>query len=300
MTTLYLTAPASPLNQNETEAVIHILQDWGMTVLTAPHLGLSDRFVAGSDQVRAQDLMEGFLNPDVDAVVALKGGYGSGRLLDLLDYDLLARQKKPFFGFSDLTALQLALWTRAGLPSFSGFNANFVLKDKWAMVQKSFLAALKGQACRLKGDLAVALPHTPKICSGLLIGGTLSLITQLIGTPYCPDFRGTILIIEDVGEQPYRIDRMLTQLRLAGVFDAIQALIIGHFDACVSKDTSDGTLQDVWYEWGQRLSCPVIMNVPYGHNIDHLVVPIGARVHVDVAQAVVTIQNPFFGEAHER
>ena len=168
-----------------------------------------NRFLAGSDDKRAEDVMWAFTDKTIDAVMTLRGGYGSARLLDKLDYKQIAKHKKPFFGFSDATALQLALWQKSKLISYSGLQASFLQDKLKEPMKESFKAFLSGKKV-VWTDLT---PVTAAKAKGVLIGGTLSLIVSLIGTPYEPDFKKAILVLEDVGEEPYRVDRMLSQLR---------------------------------------------------------------------------------------
>ncbi|MDD3669089.1 MAG: LD-carboxypeptidase [Alphaproteobacteria bacterium] len=288
MKTIRIVAPASPINRLTPADFAKIkaaFSKWGYNAIWSDAVFQKDRFLAGSDAVRAQDINAAFADVGVDAIVALKGGYGSPRLLDKIDYDAVRKNPKPFFGFSDITALQLALYARAGLPSQTGFIANYALKPLPPLLRRTLPSALKNEAqtfARLK-------PMAGGRAQGILVGGTLTLIETLVGTPYLPDMRGKILLLEDVGEEPYKIDRMLTHLRLAGVFNQIGGLVLGQWEKCVAKDKADGTIAAVLRDHFARAPFPVIAGFPYGHAPDHVVVPIGAAAALDADKGTLRI-----------
>ncbi len=275
MTTVGLFNPSSP---SSVPVDLSLIQRWfqkmGLSVVFADHLLDADRFLAGSDENRAKDIHTLFADPKIDILVALKGGYGSGRLLDLLDFDLILRHPKPLFGFSDTTALQLGIYAKTGLVNYTGLSPRRDITEsgvdnlieqsfKLYLTQKSFSTTL--QPLSQSADV-----------SGALIGGTLALIEELIGTPYQPDFTDKILFIEDVSEEPYQIDRMLTHLRLAGIFDQVKAVVFGDFYQCVSSDKNDGTIQDVLNDLHARMP-DVLMyqGLNYGHGPSRMILPVG-------------------------
>lgn len=274
MKTVALIAPASPCPPAEAAAVVSFFEKRGFGVRLMPHAGDAERFMAGSDADRAQDIADAFLAPDIDLIVSLRGGYGTPRLLGKLDYARLTRHPKPFFGFSDTTALQLALWHKAGLPSFSGFQGSFVKHD-WPHLTQSLDTCLNNKAQTVTGLIPLNAVRTS--VQGMLIGGTLTLINALVGTPYLPNPNGAIVFLEEVGEQPYHIDRLLNQLFLSGFFDRVGAVVLGGFHNCVSKDPADGTIDDVLRERFGDLPVPVLRGLPYTHGADHIVLPIGGR-----------------------
>jgi len=191
----------------------------------------------------------------------------------MLDYDLIARHKKPLVGLSDTTALQLALLEKAGLTSFTGY----LMKPRAGRImspytESSLMDCLNGREQNIAGLESDCQEREIK---GRLIGGCLSLVAGLTGTPYFPNPDGAILILEDVSEEPYAVDRMLTQLENAGVFDRIAAVVFGVFTDCKAKDPQDGTIADVLNEWKKRINAPVFTGLPYGHQAGSLVWPIG-------------------------
>ena len=253
----------------------------GIRLIYSEHLWEKNRFLCGTDEQRASDIMSLFCNDDVDALMAFRGGCGSGRVLDLLDYDLIKKHKKTVIGFSDTTALQLALWAKTGIPCLSGFLPKFdVLKaDKVnPLVEKSLDLALAGESLSAS---VTPMNGACKNIEGTLLCGTLVLIEQLLGTPYCPDFKDTILVIEDVTEEPYSIDVMLTHLRLAGVFEQVKGVIFGNFNKCISTDKNDGTLEEVLSDFAAHYNnLPCWQGLPYGHVPTHIILPIGSRAEI--------------------
>lgn len=274
MKTAALIAPASPCDEKDVIATEELLKTFGIRSYPMKHVSKATRFTAGTDDERATDIMEAFSDPNIDLIVSLKGGYGTPRLLDRLDYSKIAFHKKPFFGFSDTTALQLALWQQAKMPSFSGFLGCFSAFD-WPMLKTSLKACLDQQEQRFVN--LVPLNTIKKTVTGVLIGGTLTLIASLCGTKYFPKTDGAIVFLEEVGEQPYHIDRMLNQLFLNGFFDRVSAVVLGGFHHCISKDPADGTVEDVLKERFSSLKVPVLQGLLYAHGMDHIILPIGGH-----------------------
>lgn len=291
MKTVALIAPASPCPPAEVAAAVSFFEAQGFHVRLMPHAGEADRFMAGSDTNRAQDIMDAFLAPDIDLIVSLRGGYGTPRLLNKLDYKRLAKYPKPFFGFSDTTALQLALWHKADLPSFSGFQGSFVKHD-WPHLMQSLNTCLNGDNQTITGLMPLNTVQTP--VQGPLIGGTLTLINALVGTPYLPNPQGAIVFLEEVGEQPYHIDRLLNQLFLSGFFDHVGAVLLGGFHKCVSKDPADGTVEEVLNDRFAALSVPVMRGLPYTHGADHLILPMGGTGLLTPKTGVLSCPAPLF------
>ncbi|MCK5297052.1 MAG: LD-carboxypeptidase [Alphaproteobacteria bacterium] len=272
-------APSSWLETESLEKPVSYFESKGYRVKFSENIYSKERFLAGSDEARADALMKLFADDEVKAIFTARGGYGSARILDLLDYDIIRQNKKIFVGFSDSTALQLALLARAGLPSFTGMTVCNDLKtgqlsplieeSLWNFFQdKPF--SINNLTCLKKGK-----------AEGILIGGCLSLVVSLLGTPYMPDVEGAVLLLEDVKEEPYKIDRMLTQLKLAGVFEKVSGVIFGQFKDCTAKDSTDGTVEQVIKETASYINKPVISDIKYGHGADRYVLPIGKKVAID-------------------
>ena len=279
MKKIALIAPSSPA-PDLTPEILTILQKkfekFGYKIHLGTHALDSVRYLAGTDEDRAQDVMRAFCDDTIDLVMTVRGGYGSPRILDKLDYDLLRQNAKPFWTISDGTALQTALWTRAGITGYSGLQALFFLNPQNEGLIQIGLQALEGHL----PDIPIHKTWFGGVAKGIAVGGNLTVFMGLIGTAYFPDMKGKILVIEDINEYPYRVDRMLAHLRLAGVFNDIAGVILGDFSGCVSKDGADGDINAVFQDYFQNFSVPVVQ-INYGHRNRETVIPIGKQIQID-------------------
>jgi muramoyltetrapeptide carboxypeptidase len=274
--TVGIVAPSSPVAAARLGPGIAWLESLGYSVRLGASVGASDRFLAGSDDLRAKDFVDMFADDEIRAVFAGRGGYGSSRILNLIDWETVGAHPKPFVGFSDTTALQLALLQRTGMASLTGLALASDIKESGpnAGIERDLLVALgEGRFAPVDG-----LAFTGSI-EGNLLGGCLSLVTHLVGTSYLPDLSGCLLLLEDVGESPYRIDRLLTQLVLSDVLETAAGVIFGTFHEC-KGDAEDGTIDQVLADFSERCPCPVILGMPYGHGTERRVLPVGGSVHV--------------------
>ncbi|SHK06363.1 S66 peptidase family protein [Rhodothermus profundi] len=285
-------APASPPDPEKLEAGIRRLEAAGLTVERGQTLALQRGYLAGDDQMRAKELNHYLQRTDIRAIFCARGGYGCLRLLPLLDYEAATRTPKLLIGYSDITALHLALLRRAHVPGLSGpmVATDWPLLDR--ETEQRFWEMAQGAAPHPLSFVGNASPHVlrPGEAEGLLIGGTLSVLVRLIGTPYLPDLNGAILFLEDVGEAPYRIDGMLAQLHLAGVLDRLAGLILGYFTECAPAASAPSlTLQDVLHDYLGRASYPVVTDFPYGHVLSKNTLPIGVRARLIAGEAGVQL-----------
>lgn len=275
MKTIGVLTPSGAVDKNVLAQGIDFWKNKGFRVKESFSLYAKNRFLAGTDEERAADLTALFCDDEVDVIIAACGGYGSARMLRKIDYQKIAEHKKPFVGLSDTTALQLALSAKSGLISFSGY----LLKPRhgrelFPYTEQSLFDCLEGHEQVFSG---LESDYDGKEISGRLSGGCLSLVAGLAGSPYFPDMSGNILVLEDLSEEPYVVDRMLTQLENAGVFDKTAAVVFGVFMDCKAKDPSDGTIEDVLNEWKSRITCPVFSGFPYGHQAGSIVWPVGGQ-----------------------
>lgn len=283
-----LIAPAGPAAL-DTEKAHQWMRSRGYALRIFPGVGLQEGYLAGSDEARLKDLHDAFADSDIDAILCLRGGYGSPRLLDKIDFDLLRRNPKPFVGYSDITALHLAINRYAGFVSFHGpmLNAD-LLGDKQAPTEASFFNLLRGQV--RAGSLLphpVAFPLTtiePGIALGSLLGGNLSMIASTLGTPYEISTDGIILFIEDVNEPLYRIDRLLNHLRLAGKLSKLRGVLVGDV-AGVDFNALCGLLKQTF----EPLRIPVLAGWRSGHCNPNLTLPMGALVRLDAGARELTL-----------
>ena len=288
--TLGIPAPASPpLEPGKIPEAFARLRAAGFQIKPGKHLEKRDGYLAGTDQERAEDLNALFADPEVDAVLALRGGYGSCRLLPLLDYAAIRAHPKPFIGYSDNTALHLALWKEAGLVTFHGPNAMeaFLPGNAAAMKRMLMEPAPTGPIVLFsRAEEAAIKTVKPGRVRGPLIGGNMTCLLRLIGTPYAPDFRGAILFLEDTTEKAYRVDGMFTHLRLAGALDQIAGLVLGGFDHPdeMERWRIGGCLQ----REAERIGVPCISGAPIGHMPEQIIVPHGADAELDASDGRLT------------
>ncbi len=256
-----------------------MLEEMGFRVKPGEHLRSAWGYLAGKDEERIADLNAAFADPEVDAVFCAGGGYGTPRILDKLDYEAIRKHPKVFAGYSDITGLHMAIRAKVGMVTF---HAPMVCRRKPnQFARKAMLAAMTRP--EPMGLMASSRRHerralSPGTAEGPLVGGNLSLLVSVLGTPYDFDATGCILFIEDVGEKPYRLDRMFTQLRLAGKFEQAAGIALGHFTGCDPEEGRPSqTVGEILQDYFGRMAKPVISGLPFGHEADNWTLPIGAR-----------------------
>ena len=302
--TVGIIAPASaPADPENIDRSVAALQKLGFR----PHLALNVRkrngFLAGSDRERARDLMSMFLDRKVRAVLCLRGGYGSSRLLSLLDYSQIRAHPKIFVGYSDITALHCAFLKKANLVTFHGPmpSSDLIKKDLPDFTLQCFLRILTqpsppGNLCRGYTSTSISVLR-PGIATGQLIGGNISILCATLGTPYQVSFRHKILFFEDLDEVPYRFDRMLTHLLNAGLLQQVAGIAIGINKNCEdpkSKRTREyrQTLAEVFAERLVPLKVPVVYGLPFGHIPHNATLPVGARATLDANAGELSVIEP--------
>ena len=292
--TVAVLSPAGPAEDNRLDAGLRELARWGYGVQLGAHARGRLAYLAAPDAGRLEDLIAAFEDPQVHAILCSRGGYGSGRLLDHLPYRKMARNPKIFVGFSDLTALNWALYARSKLISFTGPLVCEIGEGLPELTVRSFREMI-GPA--LPPDSlwrAVWNAIRPGRATGPLFPGCLSIIVSLLGTRYLPDLRGGILLLEDVGEKPYQVDRMLVQLKNAGILGKIAGLVMGRFTSCWPKVNRGQHLElaEVLLELTASHPVPIYMGVPYGHHPERLTLPVGARVEISARGGLRLLEDP--------
>lgn len=275
-------APAGAVKVDDLAAGVRRLEGLGFKVVLGQSVHRATRYLAGSDRERAADIMRMFANPEIKAVVAARGGYGSARVIPLLDPAVLARRPKIFVGSSDLTLLLHFLRATCGWVTFHGpmVSPNFG-KYLSATTNTSFLQMLS--AVTPPGVLAVDGVKVLKggSAEGVLTGGCLTLLCHTIGTRYEIETDDAILFLEDINEPPYRIDRMLTYLKSLGKFDRVRAVIFGLMPDCHPASQDLYTLEDIIGDVLGDLTCPILLDFPSGHGGTNVTLPLGVRAAVD-------------------
>ena len=302
--TIGVPAPASPYeNRSEILRGVEWWESKGYKVKLSEAVYAQDDYVAGSAEQRARDLETLFADDEVDVVQALQGGYGAMQTLPHLDFAVIARNPKPFVGFSDITALHTAFRLRTGLPSFYGVGLTGVGdKEKTDFTRDRLLAVLGGDAV---GEVPRA-PDDPYVralrggrVTGPLVGGCLWLLLQSMGTPWELDLDGAIFFFEDVDAPPYYIDGMLTQLRLAGKLENVAGVVVGELVKCDWREDRPEwprtkSIEDVLEEHLEPLHVPVIYKLPLGHGKHLATLPLGATATLDGDARTLTVdESPF-------
>ncbi len=291
--TIGLISPASPLGDHfDMDLVLENIRAMGLKPKLGQHALDRSGYFAGDDTARAADLNAMFADKDVKGVFAVRGGWGCARILPHIDWDVVRANPKLLLGYSDITALHMSFAAKAGFGTVHGPNAggrwgklsweNFrAIAFDGAMptfrnpvADEDRLVQRKGRTRTLRGGKA----------SGRLLGGNLTVLTGLVGTPYLPDFTGAILFIEDVGEAEYRVDRMMTQLDQGGVLGKVSGVVFGQCTDCVVMDADDlgkFTLSEVLEHHLKPLGVPVFQGLEFGHIDDQFSLPVGVKAEID-------------------
>ena len=285
-------AASGPIDSELLRKGIAFFEDNGMKIRLGNYVGERNGYLAGDDEQRRADLNSMLGDRSVRAILFARGGYGVMRLLDSLDHEAVIRDPKPLLGMSDVTALQLSLFNQHGLTTFSGpMVAGQVANGLDPRSGESLIQALTEP---LEGrDLFASSTDTLRVlrpgnARGHLLGGCLAMVTAILGTSHSPDYRSAILMLEDVNEPLYRIDRMITQLKLAGVLGRVAAIIIGHFVADGLPGLQEET-EKLVLELTEDCPVPVVAGYPHGHMLPNLTVPHGVPVALDTAVPSLTV-----------
>ena len=280
--TVEIVAPAGPIaDRAGLDAGVAAIERLGFRARFDERVLESRRYLAGDDRARAEELMRAFEDPAVAAILALRGGYGSARLLPLLEPARLQGRCKVFMGFSDLTTLHLYFARRFGWTTLHGPMATSPALHSMAADEAAHLVALwtdPGYRTRL------AFPQLESwrggSAEGRLTGGCLSLVVASLGTAYEIDTDGAILFLEDLGEAPYRVDRMLTHLRLAGKLDSVAGIVLGSFADCQPPDAGY-SFEEMLRELLEPIEVPIVAHFPAGHGAPNWALPLGVKVRLD-------------------
>jgi len=287
-----LVAPAGPLHGDvDVKRAVDSTRALGWDPVVGAHVRERKHYLAGSDEHRLADLNAAANDDSIDAIWCIRGGYGSMRLLDALDYDAWRRRPRALIGYSDITALHSAIGARADLITFHGPTAR-------AHLTPFSIAGLEQAVCA-GGSYVLAAQDGETLhagrARGRLIGGNLALVSSLIGTPYAPQLEGAILFLEDVNESVYRVDRMLTQLRLSGGLGRVAGLAFGQFTeipSATDAQEESRPLSELLHEVAARCGVPCIANIPVGHVGDQWTLPVGAIAELDAdARQLIIDQN---------
>lgn len=283
-----LVSPAGPLRgEGDLVRAVDNARAFGWEPVVGTHALAREGYFAGCDDDRLADLNRALGDDRIDGVWCVRGGYGAMRLLDRVDYQALARRPKPIIGYSDITALHAAVGRRAGLVTYHGPTAREALTP----FSRESLARAVVQCEDPLGSTRGARAIRRGTAVGRLAGGNLSLLASLCGTPYFPDLDGALLVLEDVSEAVYRVDRMLTQLRLAGALDGVRGIVFGHCTDCPEHEDGERPLDEVLAEFADALEVPCVAGVPVGHIDQQWTLPLGMTAEL-LDGAVHVLRDP--------
>lgn len=284
--TVAVIAPSSPFDPAKFHKGIAVLADMGLRPVFSAQVFEKKEYLAGSDTHRARLIHESFTDPDVKGIFCARGGYGALRLLPLIDFGVVSAHPKIFIGCSDISVLLNIFYAQCGLVTFHG-----PMMESLGMATQATRQAL-ADALFSDNPIIVASEHPVTInaglSSGIVSGGNLTTLCHLMGTPYQPDFSGHILMLEDVGEQPYRIDRMLTHIRLAGCFEGLAGLVLGSFKNCGEMDQVYRIFEELFADD----AIPILAGFDMGHEEPNLTIPLGLPATLDADNGRLSYHVP--------
>jgi muramoyltetrapeptide carboxypeptidase len=297
--TVGVVSPASTLSTDDgLDRAEHWIRGMGLVPKFGPNAGGQYGYLAGTDEQRAADLNAAFGDPEVKAVFAVRGGWGGARILPLLDWGSIRANPKLLIGFSDTTALHLAFAARAGFPTIHGGNATsswrkLSWESLWRLAFAADTPTLGGAAIEAEANRP-ARTITGGKASGRLLGGNLTILSTLMGTPWLPDMKGAVLFLEDVNESEYRVDRMFQQLKLAGVLDGLAGIVFGQCTSCATtaSDYAGFTIDQLIDHYMAPLGIPALTGFNTGHIGNQLSLPSGARVELDGDARTLRVLEP--------
>lgn len=294
--TVGLVSPASGVDRETLQDFTKVLSKLGLKVKNGAHILDQYGYLAGKDADRAADVNAMFADASVQALLTMGGGWGCNRILPRLDYELIRRNPKIIMGYSDVTSLVLAIYARSRVVTFHGPMGT----STWNPYSVDYVQRIlfKGEAATLRN-----LPNTrvetitPGKVRGRLVGGNLSVLAAMVGSSYLPDWNKTILFVEDIGEDIYRIDRLLTQLQLAGILKQLAGFIFGRCTKCTKGEGNEPslTLQQVLSDHIRPLGIPAWYGSMIGHIPDKFTVPVGVEVEIDAGQGTIRMLESAVG-----
>jgi len=276
--TLGICAPSAQFDVNELDRGIRVLKKMGFKVEVREDIFKKKRYLAGDDAVRANTINRFFEDPEIHGILCARGGFGAMRTLHHLDWNLIRQNSKPFIGFSDGTALLLSIIDKTDSPVIHGPTV-LSLANATNKTLDSFYQAVTGSVSSMDVDNACVIKSGR--CRGVLKGGNIATMSHLLGTKFQPDFKNAVLFLEDVGEPAYKIDRMLTQMKMTGMFKKIKGVVIGSFKDC----DNDEYLEEILWEIFDEYQIPVLSGLESGHGEENLSLLMGVDVKMDTEKA---------------
>ena len=286
--TIGIVAPSGSFDLNLFEQGIKIIERSGFSAKFDNRIFAAHKYFAGSDSERAAVLNEMISDEQVHAIMCARGGYGALRILSKVDYDNITNSAKPFIGFSDITALHRAIWLKCGLVTFHGPVVTTLARcDKTSL---SCWYRTLTEPITPTIDLSNTRILKPGKAVGIITGGNLTTLCHLTGTLFGSGYNANLLLIEDVGEAPYRVDRMLTHMKMAGLFEGVSAVLIGSFETCGEPQFIDRLILEIF----ENMQIPIISGFPAGHREPNWTLPMGVCAHLDTEKKELVFIEPTF------
>ena len=293
--TIGLITPASSASPESMLKAIENIHSLGYEVKLGPHTNKNHGFLAGNDKERLEDFHTLLKDEEVNGLWCIRGGYGSVRLLPYLDYPTIRSLAKPIIGYSDVTALHLGILTHAGLIGIHGPVASsdlpeYTKNNLFPLLEGLYEGHLIKSYYDGKDDRYPVQVISAGIAEGRLLGGNLTVFTSLCGTPYFPDCNGAILFLEDIGEEPYRLDRNIQQLKLNIDFHSLSGIVLGHFTDCEPKNnTRSLSIQETFREAFEGLTIPIMSQFSFGHIANQCSFPVGSMARMDTDKEEISL-----------
>lgn len=300
--TIGIICPGSYITEEELNDTINNLELLGFKAKYTENVLAKSGYLAGDDKTRVSDINEMFADEKVNGIICARGGYGCARILPLINYDIIINNPKVIFGYSDVTALLIAINEKTGLVCYHGPVGISTFNEFTLKYFKSVLMEPENNLELISENLEKNIDKpefkidviTAGSAEGILTGGNLSLVSSLVGTPYEADLTNKILFLEEVGEEPYKIDRMLTQVLMSKNFDKINAIALGIFSDCEKDEENPGfeesfTLKEVLYDRLSKLGIPVIYGLSFGHVSNKFTLPLGINAMLNTETEILTL-----------
>ncbi|UOQ46402.1 LD-carboxypeptidase [Halobacillus salinarum] len=278
--TIGVIAPASPPKQEPLEKGIAFLENLRLRVKTSPQVSKTYGYLAGTDQDRLEALHQMFSDPSIKGIFCACGGFGTSRIADAVDYDLIRENPKVFWGYSDITYLHTAIRQKSGLVTFHGpmLSSDVGTAEFDNLSKKMFDQLFQAQVLRYTNEISRLVAFSRGEASGEIVGGNLSMLVNSIGGPFEIDTKDKLLLIEDIGEEPYRIDSFLSQLKMAGKLEQAAGIIVGDFSEAEPKKREQSlTIKEVYHHYFSSLDKPVLAGFKIGHCLPHFAIPLGTK-----------------------
>lgn len=291
--TVGVIAPASPPDMEKVKRAIPFLEELGLNVKVGKHVNSLDGYLAGKDEERIEDIHEMFADKEIKGIFCARGGFGTARIADRLNYDLIKNNPKIFWGYSDITFLHTAIHQKTGLVTFHGpmLSSDIGVDEVHDLTKESFKQLFSLAPIKYTEEISPLEVINEGKSEGEIIGGNLSLLVSTLGTSFEIDTREKVLFIEEIGEEPYQVDRMLNQLKMAGKLADAAGILVCDFNNCVPKEGKGSlSLNDVIDYHLKSINNPVMKGFKIGHCSPHIAIPIGVKGTIDTDMKMFTAE----------